>query len=264
MTKTLHRSAIIFFYLLFCMTTVAFAAKEQQPKSAYIEPTTKMEFVNIPGGTFDMGSNEDKSAQPVHQVTIKPFLLGRYEVTFEQYSKFCDATGRQIPPANGWGIEKRPVINVSWHDAVDFTRWLSEKSGKTFRLPSEAEWEYAAHGGTKTKYPWGDHIDKNQANCANCGSTFDGTSPVGSFAPNHYGLYDMAGNVYEWCLDSLNDTYTGAPTDGSAWLTGNNERKINRGGSWQRRDIDATVSRRCHDEASLKNSEIGFRVLLEQ
>lgn len=267
MSKTSYRAAVVFLGLLLCMTTAAWAAKEQTlPKTAYTEPSTGMEFVRIPGGTFTMGDNDDENARPEHLVTIKPFLLGRYEVTFEQYSKFCAATGRQTPSENGWGAEKRPVINVSRSDAIDFTQWLSEKSGKTFRLPSEAEWEYAARGGAKTKFPWGNEIGKNRANCNGCGSKWDNlmSAPVGSFAANGYGLHDMIGNVYEWCRDAYHKDYSGAPSDGSAWLS-DPERtdEINRGGSWYQPISEMAITRRCWDNANRKSPEYGFRVVLE-
>lgn len=265
---TILRSATLFVCLCICLATPSAAAKEKSaPKNAYLEQITGMEFVAIPGGTFVMGNSQDEAASPTRQVTVKPFLLGRYEVTFDQYSKFCDATGRQLPSANGWGVEKRPVINVSKQDAVDFTKWLSEKTGKNFRLPSEAEWEYAAHGGTKTKFPWGDEIGKNRANCNGCGSKWDNqmTAPVGSFPPNGYGLHDVTGNVYEWCLDAYHKDYSGAPSDGSAWLNdAQKDDDINRGGSWFQSANEVAIARRCWDNAGRKSKEYGFRVLLEQ
>jgi hypothetical protein len=136
----------------------------------------------------------------------QPFLIGRYEVTFEQYDRFALTTGLEIPDDKGWGRGKRPVINVSWDDAVAYVQWLSQKTGKHYRLPTEAEWEYAAGAGTKTAYWWGKDIrqdDKVWANCNGCGSQWDGkqTAPVGSFPANPFGLHDTAGNVGEWVQD---------------------------------------------------------------
>lgn len=234
----------------------------------YVDPTTGMEFVAIPTGSFVMGDNADMFAQPEHEVTVKAFLLGRFEVTFAQYLQFCKATGRSIPADEGWGMNNRPVINVSWQDAVDFTKWLSKKTGRTFRLPSESEWEYAARGKTTTNYPWGNEIGVKQANCFDCGSEWDGkmTAPVGSFPPNGFGLFDMIGNVYEWCLDRISKRkYEGAPVDGSAQELAEGTRmdRINRGGSWKYPSGELTVFRRCWDEAASRTNYLGFRVLLE-
>lgn len=266
MRNIIRRSVLILPCLLAALTFPAFAA-ERQPAD-YTDPVTGMEFMAIPGGTFLMGNVEDDNAKPVHEVTIKPFLLGRFEVTFEQYAKFCSSTGRLIPSDSGWGMANRPVINVTHQDAVDFTKWLSEKTGKTFRLPSEAEWEYAARGGAATKFPWGDEIGKNQANCIGCGSEWDGrmTAPAGSFAPTSYGLYDMVGNVYEWALDAVHYDYNGAPSDGSAWMATsvNGQHRINRGGSWMRPVREMPVARRCWDGMDEKRNEVGFRVLMEK
>lgn len=257
------------------------SAKEVSPQAtpakkiapSYTEPTTGMTFVTIPGGTFTMGDSTDPLAGPAHEVTVKPFLLGRHEVTFEQYAKFCASTGRQLPPDDGWElVANRPVVNVTWHDAVAFTEWLSNKSGKTFRLPSEAEWEFAARGGAKSKYPWGNELGKNKANCSGCGSKWDGktAAPVGSFPPNGYGLYDVIGNVYEWNLDMEHASYEGAPGDGSAWLVDgiiDHQGRIsrtNRGGSWFQPTREMTITRRCADHEETRRNELGFRVLLER
>lgn len=263
MFKTIRYAAIFSLGLLATLSTPAFSAK--RPPADYVDPVTGMEFMAIPGGTFTMGDNHDEAARPEHAVTIKPFLLGRYEVTFEQYAKFCVSTGRQIPSDGGWGMNNRPVINVTWQDAVDFTTWLSKISGKTFRLPSEAEWEYAARGRATTKFPWGNKIGKSKANCNGCGSEWDNkmTSPVGSFAPNSYGIYDMVGNVYEWCLDIKHNNYEGAPNDGSPWLTdGQEDTRINRGGSWFQLPSDAVPTARCWEHSARGQNDYGFRVLM--
>lgn len=262
MFRTTRRSTLILFCLLTCLTLPAFSA--ERPPADYTDTLTGMEFMAIPGGTFVMGDNNDKWAAPEHEVTLKPFLLGRFEVTFEQYAKFCVSTGRLVPSDNGWGMADRPVINVTWQDAVAFTKWLSEKTGKTFRLPSEAEWEFTARGGATSKYPWGDEIGKNLTNCQGCGSEWDGrmTAPVGSFRPNGYGLYDMIGNVYEWTLDTRHDNYNGAPVDGSAWGNSEGNFHMTRGGSWYLPPVEMTIIRRCW--ASDSQREVGFRVVLEK
>jgi len=252
--------------ILLSLLTTAYSASSPY----YTEPATGMQFVRIPGGAFTMGDHteKDSNALPLREVTVPGFYMGKFEVTFEQYDQYCEEKGREKPADEGWGRGNRPVINVSWHDAVAFTQWLSEKSGKTIRLPSEAEWEYAARsGGLKVAYPWGNEIGKNKANCRNCGSSFGRkmTAPVGSFDPNPYGLYDMGGNVYEWTADTFHFDYQGAPADGSAWLKAPKEKgyRMNRSGSWARPDSEIKPVTRCWDPESTKNSEIGLRVVME-
>jgi len=196
-----------------------------------------MNRVYIPGGTFLMGSPADEKdsyndERPQHYVTIQPFYMGKYPVTFAEYNVFCTATKRENPSDERWGRGKRPVINVSWQDAKDYCQWLSEQTGKKYRLPSEAEWEYACRAGTTTQYSFGDDeaqlgdyawYDKNSGNT---------THPVGEKKPNAFGLYDMHGNVWEWCEDVWHENYNGAPTDGSAWVSGGEQNKhLLRGGS---------------------------------
>lgn len=261
-----HSFAVLSFFIILSLTSTAHAVE-----SVYTESITGMQFVAIPGGTFTMGYDNDPFAHPAHEVTVKPFYLGKYEVTFAEYDKFARESGAKLPDDEGWGRGIRPVINISWDEAAAFTAWLSKKSGSAFRLPSEAEWEYAARGGTETFYPWGNNFGRSNANCSECGSPWDGrqTAPIGSFSPNPYGLYDMIGNVYEWCLDTRHRSYEGAPADGSAW-TKNAQKdsrgrdfRINRGGSWFQPAREMTVYRRCWDAAEDRRSEIGFRVLME-
>ena len=207
------------------------------------------EMVVIPAGSFMMGSLEDETGRydnegPQHEVTIaRPFAMGRYPVTFDEYDRFCKATSglfkrHKKPDDDGWGRGRQPVIKVSWEDAEAYAEWLCEQTGRPYRLPSEAEWEYVARAGTDTTYWWGDNVKqggKVWANCYDCGSQWDRkqTSPVGSFDPNRFGLYDMLGNVYEWCQDSWHDNYEGAPTDGSAWESDETgAARVIRGGSW--------------------------------
>ncbi len=194
------------------------------------------EMVVIPAGSFQMGclSGDCYRNEPVHSVSIASFELSKYEVTFEEYDAFTDATGRERVYDAGWGRGRRPVINVSWHDAVAYTQWLSEQTGERYRLPSEAEWEYAACAGSRTWYSWGNDIGRNRANCPGCGSRWGNkqTAPVGSFRANRWGLHDMHGNVEEWVQDCWNDNYRGAPADGSAWESGDCYYRVLRGGSW--------------------------------
>ena len=166
---------------------------------------------------------------------------------------------------SGWGRGRRPAINVSWDDAQAYVKWLSSITGKPYRLLSEAEYEYAARAGTETAYPWGDDIKLNgkaMANCVGCGSQWDGeqTAPVGSFAANQFGLYDMVGNVWEWAEDCWNESYQGAPADGSAWTSGDCSRRIIRGGSWNDNPVLLRSAYRLRNNAGGRDVSLGFRV----
>ena len=194
------------------------------------------EMVVIPAGSFRMGCVSGLDCfdreKPVHTVAIsQSFTVSKYEITFEDYDRF---TYPNKVDDEGWGRGRRPIINVSWNDAKEYVAWLSSQTGQTYRLLTEAEWEYAARAGSTTKYSWSNDIGRNRANCDGCGSQWDNsqTAPVGSFGANAFGLHDMHGNVYEWVEDCWNENYSGAPTDGSAWLRGNCESRVVRGGSW--------------------------------
>ena len=202
-------------------------------------------LVEIPAGSFRMGSEKDDYSKPVHPVTFaQSFSLGATEVTFREWDACLADGGCDYRPADqGWGREMRPVINVSWQDAQAYVAWLSQRTGKTCRLPSEAEWEYAARAGTTTEYalPAPDGSDdikgKALANCADCGSQWDlkQTAPVGQFAANAWGLRDMHGNVFEWVEDCFHGNYDNAPDDGRAWREENGGDctcRVLRGGSW--------------------------------
>ena len=226
----------------------------------------KSEMVVIPAGSFRMGCVSGRDCHddehPVHEVQVESFELGKYEVTFEEYDQFTAATGRDWATGKGWGRGRRPVIHVSWEDAVAYTRWLSEQTGKRYRLPSAAEWEYAARAGTVTKYSWGNEIGRNRANCYGCGSQWGGkqTAPVGSFGPNGWGLHDMHGNVWEWVQDCWNGSYRGAPADGSAWESGVCSRRVLRGGAWTSNPRSLRSADRLRDTTSIRHHTIGFRV----
>ncbi|MEN8221048.1 MAG: formylglycine-generating enzyme family protein, partial [Pseudomonadota bacterium] len=142
--------------------------------------------------------------------SVSGFAISRYEITFADYDRFAQATGRDKPDDEGWGRGSRPVINVSWHEAQAYTEWLSQETGEQYRLPTEAEWEYAARAGTKTRYWWGNELGVSRASCDGCGSGWDRkTAPVGSFAPNAFGLYDTSGNVEEWTCSRYEENYRG-------------------------------------------------------
>jgi formylglycine-generating enzyme required for sulfatase activity len=223
------------------------------------------EVVVVPAGSFEMGSSSEYEG-PVHRVSIgRPFAIGRFEVTFDEWDKCADDGGCKFRPDDReWGRGKHPVINVSWLDAQSFVAWLSRRTGITYRLPSEAEWEFAARAGTKTPYWWGREVGSAQANCREC-RTGEGqkTSPVGSYRPNPFGLYDTAGNVAEWVEDCWNESYRGAPADGRAWTTGDCRLRVLRGGAFdsQARYLRSTSRFRYdHDVRFVAN---GFRVMRE-
>ena len=226
-------------------------------------------MVVIPAGRFLMGSPENESGRfdnegPRHEVQIaQPFAMSVYTVTFEDYNLFCEHTTRKKPDFN-WGQEDRPVIDVSWYDAQNYCAWLSEQTGFNYRLPSEAEWEYAARAETTSAYYWGDEVSSNNANCNGCGSQWDNkeSAPVGSFSANQYGLYDMHGNVWEWCQDTWHDNYKDAPSDGLSWEKGNSAARMLRGGCWDDRpDLARSSARSCY-HPDFSDVNIGFRVLL--
>lgn len=215
-----------------------------------------LQLVNIPGGAFMMGNAAVNFESPSHRVTVRGFGLMKYEVTFDQYDIFAKSTGRALPDDNGWGRANRPVINVSWNDAQAFAQWLSTDNRK-LRLPTEGEWEYAARAGATTIYPWGDDIGHGNANCRDCDSQWGGkmTAPVGSFAPNAFGIHDMNGNVREWVQDCHHLGYDGAPSDGGAWVTAcyYKENRMLRGGAWD------TPAEYIRSDRHLENRETTYR-----
>ena len=222
------------------------------------------EMVAIAAGRFRMGCVSGLDCfdpeKPVREVTIpRAFALSVYEVTFEDYDRF---TFPNKMGDAGWGRRRRPVINVSWDEAKEYVAWLSSQTGAEYRLPSEAEWEYAARAGTATKYSWGNEIGSNRANCygGECGDQWEYTAPVGSFAPNGFGLYDMHGNVREWVEDCWNDSYSGAPSDGSAWLRGDCAKRVLRGGSWFSYPWNLRAAYRGGYTTGLRYDYLGFRV----
>jgi len=231
-------------------------------------PGSGPEMLLVRGGTFNMAHFQGQGVQdelPVRSVAINTFAIGVCEVTFDEYDLFAKATKRKLPDDSGWARGRRPVINVSWEDAQAYAKWLSEQTGKRYRLPSEAEWEYAARAGTKSEYWWGDNIGRGQANCDGCGTQWDNkqTAPVGSFKPNSFGLHDTAGNVWEWVEDCWHLNYDGAPTDGRAWGQENGGdcgRRVIRGGSWNYTPWDLRSSTRFWSTAGTRDDLIGFRL----
>ncbi|NJK41663.1 MAG: formylglycine-generating enzyme family protein [Acaryochloridaceae cyanobacterium SU_2_1] len=227
-------------------------------------------MMSIPSGTFTMGSptselQRDSDEDPQHKVTVPAFYLGKYPVTQAQWQAIMGSNPSSFKGAN------RPVENINWNEAVEFCQKLSQKSGKEYRLPSEAEWEYACRAGTTSPFYFGETITPKIANYAGISSYGSGpqgdyreqTTEVGSFPPNAFGLYDMHGNVWEWCQDTWHDDYTGAPKDGSAWINENdNYSRILRGGSWFDIPRSCRSADRSRDDPGDRNYYFGFRLAL--
>jgi formylglycine-generating enzyme required for sulfatase activity len=223
------------------------------------------ELVVLPAGSFDMGSASEYE-NPIHRVTFaKPFAIGRHEVTFGEWDKCVDEGGcKYRPDDRGWGRGERPAVNLSWLDAKAFVSWLSQKTGKAYRLPSEAEWEYAARAGTNTSYWWGRDVGSRQANCRECNTGEpQRTTPVGSFKPNGFGLFDTAGNVAEWMEDCWNDNYRGAPRDGTAWMSGQCRLHVLRGGAFDSQAKFLRSTSRFRYDVDVRYVANGFRVVRE-
>ena len=267
-------------------------AKASADRRAGLEPGTVFrdcdecpELVVVPPGSFMMGSPASEAGRsdtegPRHEVTIGyPLAVGVYEVTFAEWDACVRAGGcaGYRPEDEGWGRGRRPVISVSWEDAQAYVEWMSSETGEEYRLLSEAEWEYVARGGTQTARHWG-ASSSGQCGYANgydrtgdqkhdfpwdpisCSDGHADTAPVGSFEPNAFGLYDVLGNVWEWTDDCWNESYAGAPTDGSPWASGDCTRRVLRGGSWHFRPVILRSANRGWLSAGNRYSSLGFRL----
>ena len=225
------------------------------------------EMVMIPAGTFRMGSPESEEGhgrdeRPQHQVTLRSFALGATEVTFDEWDACVRGGGcdSRRPSDQGWGRGARPVINVSWDDAQAYVSWLSAETRRSYRLPSESEWEYAARAGTTTPFHTGTAISTDQANYRG-GRYRERTTPVRTFAPNAFGLYDVHGNVWEWVADCPSFTYRGAPDDGTAWIPGGRcPSRVLRGGSWADPPPSLRSANRLGSAVGVRSFTAGFRV----
>lgn len=248
------------------------AEAEQKAIQAKVEAMLTDHFVTIPAGSFAMGSESGGvDEKPVHKVTVPTFKMGKTEVTFELYD-FCVQSTRcfYVPSDEGWGRGNRPVINLSHQDITgQFLPWLNQLTGKNYRLPSEAEWEYAARGGTTTEYAWGDNLncpmaryDGGTASVCSAKGNNRGTAPVKSYQPNAFGLYDMHGNVWEWVEDCWNASYENAPSDGSAWTSGNCAVRVLRGGSWDYDESGSRSANRYYFSHKIRKPSYGFRLVL--
>jgi formylglycine-generating enzyme required for sulfatase activity len=227
------------------------------PAAAVREPEMNM----LRGGAFMMGSNEDSSEKPVHQVTIKPFAIGRYPVSVREWNECAAAKACAFV---AMGKDDAPVTNVSWSDAKQFVGWLAGATRKPYRLPTEAEWEYAARGGTQTRYWWGDELLPGVANCKGCVDVAAVEQPakIGSFKPNPFGLYDMGGAVDQWVEDCWHKNYGGAPTDGSAWVEAGCASHVIRSGSWKNDTRYVRPANRDSYDTNVRYPTHGFRVAL--
>ena len=238
------------------------------------------ELVAIPGGSFKMGDvlgNGYDYERPVHAVRVAGFLLGRYEVTVAEWLACVRAGACPGGAAEQDPLPSHPISMVSWDEAQMYIAWLSHHSGRQYRLPSEAEWEYAARAGSDNQYTWGNNeasvclhanvldVSGHQANPAwtwsvGCDDGFAKAAPVGSFAPNDWGLYDMIGNVWEWVADCWHGNYDGAPDNGSAWIEDGCTKRVNRGGGWGNHPRTTRVSTRDGDVHTAHSDGLGFRV----
>jgi formylglycine-generating enzyme required for sulfatase activity len=240
--------------------------------AAFKDCTGCPRMVVIPAGEFTMGSSpSEQQAEAQHRVTIAaPFAVSKFEITFDEWDACLKNGGCDgyRPDDQGWGRGKRPAVNLSWENAKDYVNWLSRKTGKPYRLLSEAEWEYAARAGTTTPFSFGDTLSPTQANYD---GSADGsgpsevnrqkTMPVGSFPANQFGLHDMHGNAWEWVEDCWHDDYTvGAPTDGSAWLKDDCKGHVGRGGSWEDSQGELRASARTGGFKDERASTDGLRI----
>ncbi len=218
----------------------------------------------IPAGNFQMGSADaqgDADERPRHQVTVPAFLMGKYPVTQAQWRVVA-----ALPPVkiafdatSHFQGNNRPMESISWNEAEEFCQRLSRHTNRAYRLPSEAEWEYACRVKTTTEFYFGDTLTAAMANHA---MSVGETSVVGNYLPNAFGLYDLHGNVWEWCADHWHGNYQGAPLDGTAWLqNGDSDRRVIRGGSWIYRSADCRAAVRNHNSSFNRNNDVGFRVV---
>lgn len=242
-------------------------------------------MVKVEPGSFLMGApeserNRDDDEGPVHEVSIaSPFAIARFETTWSEWEACMDdgacalPAGNSFPEGSGWGKGQRPVLNVSWNDAQTYVDWLSDRSGRQYRLPAEAEWEYAARAGVQSRYQFGDDAKTlcRVANGADLATNFNNrndcydhigreTAPVGSYEANAFGLSDMIGNLWEWTEDCWNRSYDGAPVSGEVRTTGDCSQGVIRGGSWGSYSHMLRFATRQGLDRSYRGHEVGFRV----
>jgi formylglycine-generating enzyme required for sulfatase activity len=264
----------LFFLLLFGCVMAAHA------ETPYVDPSTGIEFISVPGGCYQMGDSVgdgDPNERPVHEVCVSDFSIGKSEITNAQYQKFNPRHDSGKSQDSTLNDDNQPVVNVSWEDAVAFAKWLSEKSGQTYRLPTEAEWEYAVRSGSAQSRFWGNNPDEacKYANVADltakkqwakwtsftCDDGYAVSAPVSSFMPNNYGLSDMLGNVWEWCEDVYNsEAYTKLPKDNPVY-GGLGEYRVMRGGGWSNGPLGIRSSHRVGLSPDFGHHALGFRLV---
>lgn len=240
-----------------------------------------IEMALIKGGCFEMGDisgDGDANEKPTHETCVGDFYIGRYEITNAQFRKFRPEHNSGKYENLMLNEEKQPVVNVSWEDAVAFAKWLSKKTGLVYRLPTEAEWEYAARAGSKTSRFWGNNPDDacSFANVADlmakkrwprwtvhvCDDGYAVSAPVGTFKPNNYGIYDMLGNVWEWCEDVYNSgAYSRLPKNNPVY-EGSGEYRVMRGGGWSNGPLGVRSSHRVGLSPTFGHPALGFRLVM--
>jgi serine/threonine-protein kinase PpkA len=219
-----------------------------------------------------MGDDNNMHTAPAHKVIInKAFAISKYEITFAEYDAYAQAANKPFPGDNGWGRDDRPVVHVSWEDANAYAQWLTKTTGKRFRLPTEAEWEYAARAGSTDIFWWGSNEQdaKGKANCRRgCLSSYSGlfgskTAPVGNYSPNAFGLYDTAGNVSEWVQDCYQDNYNNATPNGTVREDKQCQSRVIRGGSTKDNVQRLMTSARDAVTPDVMSETLGFRLVME-
>lgn len=225
-------------------------------------------MVQVPSGTFRMGGASgiiSADEVPRHKVNIESIMVSVYEVTYAEYDLFAKSSNRKLPDSSGWDRKTHPVNNISWDDALRYTKWLSKQTGQIYRLLSESEWEYVARAGTTSPFWWGTSAGTSNAHCFDCKSDYNTSKPakVGTYKPNPFGLYDTAGNLYEWVHDCYHRNYKEAPTDGSVWEGGDCEVRVVRGGAFRSPADSMRVENREKFPSKRGQYNVGFRLARE-
>jgi formylglycine-generating enzyme required for sulfatase activity/class 3 adenylate cyclase len=235
------------------------AARMIQTASGFRDCETCPEMIRIPGGSFRMGSDEDPSEQPIRTVTIAPFAVGLSPISVAEWNRCAAAKGCHFALD---GSDNAPARNLSWLDARQYADWLAQVTGKPYRLPSEAEWEFAARAGTSTRFWWGRELEPGKANCRDCGANQDPRAPmpVGSFARNAFGGADFGGGVAQWVADCWLPNYRDAPSDGSPRMAENCRENVLRGGSWRSNAASVRPASRTHYDTGVRYPAHGFRI----
>jgi formylglycine-generating enzyme required for sulfatase activity len=243
------------------MVIAPLVAVEKDPNT-FRDCSSCPEMVRVPGGSFSMGNPDDWNERPVHHVTVAPFAMSRTPVTVGEWRACVAVKMCRYEPV---GEDGRPASNLSWEDTQQYIQWLNQVTGKSYRLPSEAEWEFAARAGTTTSYWWGMKMIPGVANCKGCGDPYDPEQPIkaGLLRANPFGLHDMGGGVEQWVSDCWHTTYNGAPRSGS-WDSPNCRERVVRGGSWRSEPDHLKVTSRAYYDTGVRYVTHGFRVALTE